>query len=475
VNPSTPSTDAQEEPARASSLYRRVWRWHFYAGLVCLPFLALMAITGGLYLFHAEIDALVYRKLLVVAPSSAAPLPAEALVAKALAATPGTVTRYVPPARGGRSAEVGITPGITPGDGGAAQSVYVDPATGQVLGQLADDAKLMEVVKHLHSLAIAGSVANHWIEIVAGWAIVLVVTGTYLWWPRGRSGGVVSVRGSPARRVGWRDLHAVTGVFASVVILFLAVTGMPWSAFWGQQFSRLTNEWGIGLPGYVWGKVPQSEVPMAQLGPVAWTLTQATVPLSRPPAAGPHASHTAAAVANLPSVQGIGLNAALQAFGRLGMRPGYAVSLPVGERGVYTAMLFPDDVAQERVIHLDQYTGKALIDIGYADYGIAGKATEWGISLHTGRQFGLLNQLVMLAGCLAIVLLAVTSVVMWWKRRPHGRLAAPARKDGDRLARTAVVIAAVLGLLYPLLGLSMLAALTVEVATPRAWRERFGL
>lgn len=31
--------------------------------------------------------------------------------------------------------------------------------------------------------------------------------------------------------------------------------------------------------------------------------------------------------------------------------------------------------------HLDQYTGKTLVDVGYADYGIAGQATEWGISL----------------------------------------------------------------------------------------------
>ena len=31
-------------------------------------------------------------------------------------------------------------------------------------------------------------------------------------------------------------------------MLFLAVTGMPWSPFWGQQFGRLSNDWGVGLP-----------------------------------------------------------------------------------------------------------------------------------------------------------------------------------------------------------------------------------
>ena len=30
----------------ASNLYRAVWRWHFYAGLLVLPFLLVLAVTG---------------------------------------------------------------------------------------------------------------------------------------------------------------------------------------------------------------------------------------------------------------------------------------------------------------------------------------------------------------------------------------------------------------------------------------------
>ena len=61
---------------------------------------------------------------------------------------------------------------------------------------------------------------------------MLIATGFYLWWPRPqRRGGVITVRGTPRRRVFWRDLHAVSGAFAGLVIGFLALTGMPWSAF----------------------------------------------------------------------------------------------------------------------------------------------------------------------------------------------------------------------------------------------------
>lgn len=481
--------------ATASALYRRVWRWHFYAGLICLPFLALMAVTGALYLYQEPIESLVYARLRQAEPTTAPALDAEALVARAQAAVPGEAVRFIAPSQAGRSAEVGL---LTPD--GMGVSVYLEPATGQVLGQLRDNEKLMEIVKRVHSLAIAGPVANHGVEIVAGWAIVLVVSGVFLWWPRGRTGtgGVYSLRGRPAQRNWWRDLHAVVGVTAGAAIVFLAVTGMPWSAYWGQQFGRLTNTWGIGLPMYLFGPAPASSLPSSApstlSGDLPWTLSQARLPPSTPPAqanahegphggahADPHGEHNDAhsapgsALPQTALAPSIGLNAALRRYAELGLPAGTPVRLPQGPSGAYTAMSFPDDVRGQRVVHLDRYSGAVLANVGYADYGIAGRVVEWGINLHTGRQFGALNRLVMLAGCLSIVALAVSAVVMWWKRRPSGRLAAPPRRTGDRAAWGAVTVAVLLGLFYPLLGASMLAALLVDAFVPRHWHARWGL
>ena len=47
----------------------------------------------------------------------------------------------------------------------------------------------------------------------------VVVSGVVLWWPRGRPVAVYRVRGRPAHRMWWRDLHAVTGLFAGGVIV----------------------------------------------------------------------------------------------------------------------------------------------------------------------------------------------------------------------------------------------------------------
>lgn len=54
----------------------------------------------------------------------------------------------------------------------------------------------MKLDRDLHSFAITGPIGNALIEIVAGWAIVLVLTGFCLWWPREAS-PALALRGAP--------------------------------------------------------------------------------------------------------------------------------------------------------------------------------------------------------------------------------------------------------------------------------------
>jgi uncharacterized iron-regulated membrane protein len=49
------ATTAQS--ARGWPAYNTVWRWHFYAGLLCLPFILWLPITGGIYLFKPQIES----------------------------------------------------------------------------------------------------------------------------------------------------------------------------------------------------------------------------------------------------------------------------------------------------------------------------------------------------------------------------------------------------------------------------------
>jgi uncharacterized iron-regulated membrane protein len=425
------------------SLYRAIWRWHFFAGILVIPFLLNLAVTGSLYLFKDEINNTVFGYRYVVQPTGSA-LDPQRLVEPATAAVPGsTATSYKDPASSDRSAIVTVS------QGGTSSLVFVNPYDGKVLDTVPAENEFNYVVKRIHSLAFFGEWTNKLIEITGGFAMVLVVTGIYLWWPRRQTGGVVSVRGTPAKRVFWRDLHAVTGAFAGVLIFFLALTGMPWSGYWGSNINTWLGSHGLGYPAQLWDDVPKSQKVSADILPtVGWTVEKAPVPLS----------DIAAAQAKQP----VGLDAAVATAKAAGIRPGFDVAIPGDATGVYSAAIYPDDVAGQRMIHIDQYSGKPLVDLAYSQYPIFGKTIEWGISVHQGQEYGRFNQFLMLATCFTIILSCVTGIVMWWKRRPAGRVGVPPMPPKRSVYVGLWIIAAVFAAALPLTGLAIIAMIAFD-------------
>ncbi|WP_439655513.1 PepSY-associated TM helix domain-containing protein [Shinella lacus] len=440
-----PALAAAEPSALAQRLYRAIWRWHFFAGLLAVPFMISLAITGGLYLFNDEIDASLFRYRNYVAVGTAELLPS-AIVEKALAAVPGgTLASYRTPAGKDRSARVTLA-----SDAGR-MLVFVDPYDGAVLDTLPANQEFNQVVEDLHSLDYFGTSWERIIEVVAGFAIVLVLTGLYLWWPRNATGGVVSVRGTPARRVFWRDVHAVTGVFASVLILFMAFSGLLWSGFWGAKVNATLTANGMGYPVELWDRVPHSMLITTDVLPKAsWLMENAPVPQSTVPADGQKA---------LPP---IGLDNAVKIANAAGMLPGYELSPPSDQTGVYTAAIYPADLEYERTIHIDQYSGERLVDTAFADYPATGKAIEWCINVHKGQEWGLFNQLLMLSTSFIVIAMSVSAVVMWWKRRPKGRIGVPPAPREKRIYLGLWAIAAVFGVLFPLTGITILAMILLD-------------
>jgi uncharacterized iron-regulated membrane protein len=443
------------------SLYAVVWRWHFIAGLLVLPVLVMMAVTGGAYLFRPELDHLAYRALEDVPARAAPAAPLSQVVRRVEAGLDGRVLEITPPTRPDRAVRLMVR-----GHGGEALTAFADPYDGHLIGSTAYGG-VMQLVRKVHSLQKFGFWASCLIEITAGWTIVLVGTGVFLWWPRSRGrGGVVSLRGSPSVRVFWRDLHAVTGAFAGAVILFLALTGMPWSLVWGAQVQRWATDAHLYEPP-----------PPAEIMP-AWQMT-ATMPAMphRPHGQDPRPERPWAmemrptpASGDRAGLAPIGVDQAAAVFRRLGVNRGASLDLPDGPSGAYVATWRPDKVEDTRTVYLDQYTGRVLGDVGFADWGPAAKAIEWGIAVHQGQEYGPLNRWIMLGGCLAIVLLAVSAATMWWKRRPQGSLGVPPLPSEPRAARGFVAIVAVVGVIYPLVGATLIAAAIVELAVSRSHR-----
>ena len=446
-----------ERSSAPSSLYRAVWRWHFFAGLLVLPFLVMMAITGGAYLFKPELDSLVYRSLEDVPARAQALAAPSTIIRQAEAGTQGHVLQFSPAERPDRAVRL-----LVRGPSGKALTAFADPYDGHLIGSTSYGG-IMQLVRKIHSLQKFGFWASCLIEIAAGWAIVLVGTGVFLWWPRHAGAqGVLTVRGSPKRRLFWRDVHAVTGSFAALVIVFLAVTGMPWSMFWGNHVqgwvtaanlyepaapAKVTPSWVLtaDMPGMAMGAKPS---PSDAKPDRPWALEKAPLPMSMP--------------MPMPDARGFGVDQALATFARLGLKTPFTVTLPEGADGAYAADYRPDRVEDSRTIYLDQYSGRVLGDVGFKDWGPGAKAIDWGIAVHQGQEYGPLYRYLMLAGCVAIVLLSVSAVTMWWKRRPRGSLGTPPLPEASRSAFGPLLIIGGVGLLYPLVGATFLIALAID-------------
>ena len=80
--------------------------------------------------------------------------------------------------------------------------------------------------------------------------------------------------------------------------------------------------------------------------------------------------------------------------------------------------------AKRFMLTLDAYTGRTLYTAGWDSLPLLAQATAAGIPFHLG-EFGLWNQVLLALAALAAIFSVVSGLVMWWQRRPRGRVAAP--------------------------------------------------
>ncbi|KIL46745.1 PepSY-associated TM helix domain-containing protein [Jeotgalibacillus soli] len=422
-----------------ASWYQAVYRWHFYAGLFAAPFLLILAFSGAVYLFKPQIEDFLYRDVYIVDQGGEQTIAPSAIIASVHEIYPdAAISTYKVYEEPTRTVEVGLIEGET------AKSVYVNPYTGNVQGELIVSEKFTELFKKLHSeLIIGGTVANRLVELAACWTILLLLTGLYLWWPRNRKSifGTVLPRFGVKGRTYWRDLHAVPAFWFSIMIVVLIATGLPWSGIMGEQINRLAVVTNSGYPSFAqaWGEKPSSTVRAQDVAEdVPWASENMTVPSS--PTGG---------YLTLP-VEDISMIASMQQVAKP-----FTISMPQGEKGVYTIATSHSAPWNNATLHIDQYSGGVLSDVRFNEYGVLAKAITAGIAFHEGRLFGWPNQALGLMTCLAIIGIVVSSFIMWRNRKPVG-LGSPKKPVSKQAARTVLVLMLVGGILMPLVGVSII-------------------
>ena len=438
------------------SLYRTIWRWHFYAGLFVVPMVLILALSGSLYLFKPQVERWeeqAFQRL----PTTAEVRPDDQVRA-ALTAYPGArFHSYRIPQNEGDAALVHVAlPNPNGGRDRHMRDVFVSPQ-GMVLGAIDPESRIMAIVQRLHGQLLIGRAGSWIVELAASWAIVMIVTGLTLWWPRGRGiAGVVWPRLTQGARIAWRDLHAVTGFWVAGLALVLLFTGLPWADVWGSAFKAVRTEMG-------WVKGKQD-----------WTVG------GRAPGGDEHSEHDHSAML-------AGLNQAADGTiapmaGMLHVTLSQIVARARSEHLAFPVLVTPPGApgrsgragasdwvvrseTQNRPLRVtityDAMTGKPKRRETFADSHPIDRVIGYGVAWHEGQLFGWINQLIGVLTAAMLVFLAITGFILWRRRKPAGMLGAPPLPGPHSLARLVPLILG-FALFLPLLAASLLAILVLD-------------
>jgi uncharacterized iron-regulated membrane protein len=418
---------AHRTPSSTAALRRLALRVHFLAGVLVAPFLAVLCLTGIAYVFMPQVNNLVYHNEYFVDSHTTPPQPLAEQVQAALEVNPGaTLTSVITPAgEDGTTAVVLSVAGLEPGQ---ARTVYVDPYTTQVRGALTTTSgrsPLQQWLRDLHGNLHLGTPGRLYSELAASWLPVLVLGGLVLWISRRRK-----ARATKPGRARTRKRHAVLGIWLSIGLLAVSITGLTWSNYAGQHFETLVSALD--------GRTP--------------SLPRVAV---SPPVAG---------------AAPISIDAAVTAARGAGLRDSLTVTPPPKPSVAYTVNeSFQTLPVRSDSVAVDPYTGNVLAHLRFTDYPLAAKLTTLGILAHSGTLFGLANQIGMALLALGTLVLISFGYRMWWKRRPGGtgRLPGALAKPGwSQLPQSTVVLillgSAALGWALPVFGASLLAFFVVE-------------
>lgn len=427
--------------ARSWPGYRTIWRWHFYAGLIAIPFIVWLATTGAIYLFRPQIEAWLDRPYDHLAMTSG-PISAQAQVRAALDAVPGSNLHFYQLPTTAQSAVQ-----IIVGRGADEYRVYVHPQTARVLWSVNENSRPMTVIFHLHGELLMGDRGSALVELAASWAVVMIATGLFLWWPRTAKGlgGIVYPRLGKGRRIFWRDLHAVTGVWVSGLALFLLLTGLPWASNWGKYLAAvrsLTNT--SGNPDWTSGSEEE-----------------AAARLARNPVATPElTTHHHTAVTAGPRYDGI--DTIVAAATPLHLAWPVLIAPPVVSGGLWTIKSDAQNRTLRSSLQLDS-SGAIVRREDFNQQQWIDRWVETGVAAHEGQLFGPANQLLGLFTAICLITLSVSAMQLWWRRRPENVLGAPVYLPPERpLAFSFMIVALAFCVYLPLLGLSAIAVKTTE-------------
>ncbi len=404
--------------SKNEKLNKWLWKWHFIGGLVSLPFILIISITGVIYLFKTDYEAprQQHIKQIVVEGD---PISLQEQWAVANDNMPKKPNAMVVSNHANEATQ------FVSGRFSHKNSLYVNPYTGSVTGHIAASDGVMHKVRKLHGELLMGKFGTKIVELIASWMVVLILTGLYIWWPaRGwRLKGFFVPRAKEGKRVFFRDLHAISGFWMSILLLMVLGGGFPWTDVVGENFKWVQKVTNTGYPATWQGRGITSE------GEGATITLDEMVAIAKKE--------------NLPGE--------------------VTVSFPKGPEGVFSVSnTNPVDLGSQKKIHFNQYTGERLLEVPWEEVGSLMRGRMWLMAFHQG-EFGKWNWFLMLFVGIALFVMSSSALISYILRKKRGHWGTPKVPKQFKVGYAIVIALVLLSVLFPLFGASLLLLLGWEL------------
>lgn len=216
--------------------------------------ITLICFSGAMLVFEPEIMENVRKDLYFVEPQNQKPLPADSLVLCATRQLPDSVsvtglTAYADPAR---AWQLSLSKPKK-------ASAYINPYTGELTGK-SQRLPFFSTMFRLHRWLLDSANPQggiFWGKMIVGVSTIafafVLLSGIFIWWPRNRKAlkNRLKICCNRGLKRFWYDLHVAGGMYALILLLAMALTGLTWSFSWyrsgfytvfGVETTRRSNE-----------------------------------------------------------------------------------------------------------------------------------------------------------------------------------------------------------------------------------------
>ncbi|MGH8844813.1 MAG: PepSY-associated TM helix domain-containing protein [Advenella sp.] len=435
-------------PAKAAAInfLRRI---HFYIGLFIAPFIFVAALTGTLYVLTPQLENAIYADALYVNPQGTArPLSEQIEAAQGHAGQQAKIYAVRP------APEASSTTRVQFADAGygasESRAIFVDPYTLQIKGDMMvyGTSGVLPIrlwLDKAHRTLLLGDLGRNYSELAASWLWAAALGGLLLWFSTRAARKTAKKESTFLKNRHW---HTTLGLVLFVGLIFVSVTGLTWSRWAGDNIDQLRTNMG-------------------------WLTPQVTTTLAQDAHAmhaDPHAEHHAAMA---------GMERPTQDWPRVvaaareaGIRAGMIEIRAPKEAGKAWTVTEVDRrwPTQVDAVAVNPQDFSIVDRTEFNTFPLVAKLTRWGVDAHMGMLFGLPNQLLLIAFGIGLCVMIVLGYRMWWLRRPVASGPYPARtliaawmSLPAVLRAISVVIAALLGYALPLMGISLLAFIGIDI------------